>query len=276
MRSVVAREASCGTGCAAAIDRLARNSPIVGFRRDIGRLPLARQHGIVVVLPGGGEAPEAGAGGAGVVRALEPAAQEIERRARGGMRGIVAGVLHQQRLRLRIVMQVGLESHFPVGQRGFRRVREIAIDGFVERHEFVRPVDQQKAIGGREQRLQTPGRLRIVLRQAVQRRLHLVVVRQAAGAFHQVGEPLGVGFRFGQFELAQIGIGRGACGRRGNRPRRCARAPGRARARSVGRPVRDIRRGPGETRAFPSGGRHDAAAVAARAAGRPRPWIAAA
>ena len=33
--------------------------------------------------------------------------------------------------------------------RGFGRVGKILVDGSIERHEFVRPVDQQKAIGGR-------------------------------------------------------------------------------------------------------------------------------
>ena len=49
-----------------------------------------------------------------------------------------------------------------------------------------------------------------MVRQAVQRRLHLVVVGEVARAFHQVGQPLGVGFPFRQVELAQIRIGGGS------------------------------------------------------------------
>ena len=80
-----------------------------------------------MVLPGVGEAVEACEGRAGIVRALKPSPQKIEGRARRGVRGIAAGVLHQQRLRLRIVVQIRLERDFPVGQGGFRSVRKILI-----------------------------------------------------------------------------------------------------------------------------------------------------
>ncbi len=122
-------------------------------------------------------------------------------------------MLDQQAAGILPIVQVGLERHLPVPQRGRRRSREILVDRLIERHVIFRPVQQQIPVGGRRQRLQPPGRLAEACCQLLYRRHHLRIVVAPPRAFHQVIQPFRRGLRIADLEPAKIRPGRGGAAR---------------------------------------------------------------
>ena len=81
---------------------------------------------------------------------------------------------------------------------------KILVSGCVERLVNVRPVLDQITVGRRDQRLQAPGRCRIILAQPLDRHDHVIVVIHAALALGEIVEALGIGFRTPDIERLQI------------------------------------------------------------------------
>ena len=109
-----------------------------------------------------GEARVDGARGGEVAGFLVAATEKVERSSRRSMSGVTAEVIANQVSRIAPVMEVCLEDDSPMADAGVLIVREVFIEGLVERHVIVGTIGDEKAIGDGQDRLEAPLRFRIL------------------------------------------------------------------------------------------------------------------